>query len=1026
MLARAIRVRPTMRGIVSTAVWTRNRPAQSSLMNYYRDPVNSFQRFHGANLIVQRFYSRKRDDSDEDMVSDQGPEVMPERDAQLPATVAVPDVWPHVPLLAMRKNPLFPRFMKIVEVSNPVIMDLLRRKVKLNQPYVGVFLKKSDGEEELINNLDDVYSLGTFAQIQELQDLGDKLRMVVVAHRRIRITGQVVEDVQPPKPVKMTTLHYPLFNIKLHIPAEDQSTDQAEATQARTRSEAARKPRGRAPRRQPGKLREHAALEQMVQNQTLEPPLTSGRVDSAGVPKPPTDGEKVKATTEVGAEREASKTSPSGAPVLIVEVENVKQPVYKQTEEVKALTQEIIKTLRDIITMNPLYRESLQQMLHQNQRVVDNPIYLCDLGASLSAGEPAELQKILEETDIPERLQLALTLLKKELELSRLQQKIGREVEEKVKQQHRKYILQEQLKVIKKELGIEKDDKDAIGEKYREKLKDKTVPESIMTVIDEELTKLNFLESHSSEFNVTRNYLDWLTSLPWGVISTENLCLEKATEILNNDHYGMEDIKKRILEFIAVSSLKGTTQGKILCFHGPPGVGKTSIAKSIARALNREYFRFSVGGMTDVAEIKGHRRTYVGAMPGKLIQCLKKTKIENPLVLIDEVDKIGKGYQGDPSSALLELLDPEQNANFLDHYLDVPVDLSRVLFICTANVIDTIPEPLRDRMELIEMSGYVAEEKIAIAREYLIPQAMKDCGLTDKQINITEDALNMLIRSYCRESGVRNLQKHIEKVIRKVAFRLVKKEGEYFPVNADNLTTFLGKQIFSSDRMYATTPVGVVMGLAWTAMGGSSLYIETSRRHIRNGDKPEATAVGGSLHITGNLGDVMKESAQIALTVARNFLNSRDPKNLFLEQEHIHLHVPEGATPKDGPSAGITIITALVSLATGKTVRQDVAMTGEVSLKGKVLTVGGIKEKTIAARRSGVNCLILPVDNKKDFEELPKYITEGLEVHFATSYEDVYNIAFADVTETTSTSAVEQEPLQKISSAAAAKSVIWP
>lgn len=944
----------------------------------------------------QRFFSRKRGDPEDDLMAEAEPELLADhRDSQqLPATVAVPDVWPHVPMLAMRRNPLFPRFMKIVEVSNPIIMDLLRRKVKLNQPYVGVFLKKIDSEEEIIHNLDSVYAVGTFAQIQELQDLGDKLRMVVVAHRRIKITGQIVDDVQPPS-----------------NPAEDQTTADADAT-SKTNSRNARKSRGRALRRQTHKLRDEANAEEIVQQQTLESPLPSGRVTPTETPKPPTStaGE----TTAVGGKAadtdKETLTAPSSPPVLIVEVENVKQPAYKQTEEVKALTQEIIKTLRDIITMNPLYRESLQQMLHQNQRVVDNPIYLCDLGASLSAGEPNELQKILEETDIPQRLLLALALLKKELELSRLQQKIGREVEEKVKQQHRKYILQEQLKVIKKELGIEKDDKDAIGEKYREKLKDKTVPDSIKTVIDEELTKLNFLESHSSEFNVTRNYLDWLTSLPWGVISPENLCLDKATEILNHDHYGMEDIKKRILEFIAVSSLKGTTQGKILCFHGPPGVGKTSIAKSIARALNREYFRFSVGGMTDVAEIKGHRRTYVGAMPGKLIQCLKKTKTENPLVLIDEVDKIGKGYQGDPSSALLELLDPEQNANFLDHYLDVPVDLSRVLFICTANVIDTIPEPLRDRMELIEMSGYVAEEKVAIARQYLIPQAMMDCGLTEKQINITEDALNVLIRSYCRESGVRNLQKQIEKVIRKVAFRLVKKEGSEFPVNAENLTTFLGKQVFSSDRMYKTTPPGVVMGLAWTAMGGSSLYIETSRRHIR-ADKPETNT--GTLHLTGNLGDVMKESAQIALTVARNFLYTHAPNNKFLEQEHIHLHVPEGATPKDGPSAGVTIITALISLATGKPVRPDVAMTGEVSLKGKVLTVGGIKEKAIAARRSGVTCLILPADNKKDFEELPNFITDGLEVHFANDYDDVFKIAFDDpeltTAETKSTPVAQHE-----------------
>ncbi|XP_030370970.1 lon protease homolog, mitochondrial isoform X2 [Scaptodrosophila lebanonensis] len=1033
MLARAIRMRLLVRGLATGAAVTRSRHAPSAILQYFDEMrmARHLGRYNGTatvSVMVQakRHCSSKRDDSDDEVTAEPPPDVMPEPDTQLPATVAVPDVWPHVPMLAMRRNPLFPRFMKIVEVSNPVLMDLLRRKVKLNQPYVGVFLKKNDGEDELVHNLDDVYGIGTFAQIQELQDLGDKLRMVVVAHRRIRITGQVIEDVPPPKPVKMTTLHYPLFNIKLRIPAEDQGEQMP-----RPRG---RPPRNRVPRRQIGRdgiTRDPAVeAEELVQQQTHEAPLTSGVVSNTTATESPLarkQGDKSPSEdTAKASDNDTAadgKKSVKGIPVLIVEVENVKHPTYKQTEEVKALTQEIIKTLRDIITMNPLYRESLQQMLHQNQRVVDNPIYLCDLGASLSAAEPAELQKILEEADIPQRLLLALALLKKELELSKLQQKIGREVEEKVKQQHRKYILQEQLKVIKKELGIEKDDKDAIGEKYREKLKDKTVPESIMTVIDEELTKLNFLESHSSEFNVTRNYLDWLTSLPWGVISPENLCLEKATEILNNDHYGMEDIKKRILEFIAVSSLKGTTQGKILCFHGPPGVGKTSIARSIARALNREYFRFSVGGMTDVAEIKGHRRTYVGAMPGKLIQCLKKTKTENPLVLIDEVDKIGKGYQGDPSSALLELLDPEQNANFLDHYLDVPVDLSRVLFICTANVIDTIPEPLRDRMELIEMSGYVAEEKVAISRQYLIPQAMNDCGLKETQISITEDALNMLIRSYCRESGVRNLQKHIEKVIRKVAFRLVKKEGEQFDVNAENLTTFLGKQIFSSDRMYANTPVGVVMGLAWTAMGGSSLYIETSKRNIRS-EKPEPGT--GALHLTGNLGDVMKESAQIALTVARNFLHHREPNNTFLEQEHIHLHVPEGATPKDGPSAGITIITALISLATGKPVRQDVAMTGEVSLKSKVLPVGGIKEKAIAARRSGVTCLILPVDNKKDFEELPNFITDGLEVHFAGTYDDVYKIAFSDTATTASSSTgppgQPQETVEKIPSAATAKS----
>ncbi|BFF97144.1 lon protease homolog mitochondrial [Drosophila madeirensis] len=983
MIAYAARGRHLMRTLSTTLVWTRNRPGQSALTRQFTEKVTRLERFSGATMMSQRFYSRKRDDPD-DKKAPASPEVLFDQDSNLPATLAVPDVWPHVPLIAMRRNPLFPRFIKIVEVSNPIIMDLLRRKVKLNQPYIGVFLKKVDGEEEVIQSLDDVHHIGSFAQIQEVQDLGDKMRMVVVAHRRIRITGQVIEDLPAEKK-----------------PAEDQTTNNESSTTTMPLTSSERRKARRAQRQN------KIAVNEVEESSTVT--------------------EKLETLTDSGAEADPA---PASQPVLIVEVENVKQSVFKQTNEVKALTQEIIKTLRDIITMNPLYRESLHQMLHQNQRVVENPVYLCDLGASLSSGDPEELQNILEESDIPKRLQLSLTLLKKELELSKLQAKIGREVEEKVKQQHRKYILHEQLKVIKKELGIEKDDKDAIGEKYKEKLKDKIVPTSIQQVIDEELTKLNFLESHSSEFNVTRNYLDWLTSLPWGITSTENLCLEKAEEILTHDHYGMEDIKKRILEFIAVSSLKGTTQGKILCFHGPPGVGKTSIARSIARALNREYFRFSVGGMTDVAEIKGHRRTYVGAMPGKLIQCLKKTKTENPLVLIDEVDKIGKGYQGDPSSALLELLDPEQNANFLDHYLDVPIDLSRVLFICTANVIDTIPEPLRDRMEMIEMSGYVAEEKVAIARQYLIPQSMKDCGVTEENISITENALNMLIRSYCRESGVRNLQKQIEKVIRKIAFLMVKKEGTNFPVDAENLTTFLGKQIFTSDRMYETTPPGVVMGLAWTAMGGSSLYIETTPRHQFKSVGSKSEAVGGSgggggnLYITGNLGDVMKESAQISLTVARNFVFTRDPNNQYLETQNIHLHVPEGAVPKDGPSAGVTIITALISLATGKSVRNDVAMTGEISLRGKVLPVGGIKEKTIAARRSGVNCLILPVDNKKDFEELPKFITEGLEVHFAANYEDVYNIAFSAPTKTEDEAKLvpelEQEPLEKVSSAASA------
>lgn len=917
----AVRKKPTVVASTISNVLRKNEyPANGTLSSFSNYSVLSIPQgsvsSERTDLInVRQFSTQKSGGSSTTQGGDKN-EPPEEPPTSLPASVVVPEVWPQVPLIAISRNPVFPRFIKLVEVTDPALIELIRRKVRLNQPYAGIFLKKSEeNEKQVVDNVDEVYSVGTFGQIHEMQDLGDKLRLVIMSHRRIRLLG-------------------PLYDV------EDNAQEQPESRRTRT----------------------------------------SRRLKERGIPA------KDEKTTQ-----SSSSTEIKSKKVLMVEVENVVHEKFKNTEEVKALTQEIVKTIKDIISLNPLYRETLQQMIHQGQRVVDNPVYLSDLGAALTGAEAAELQAVMEEMDIPKRLLLSLSLLKKELELSKLQQKIGREVEEKVKQQHRKYILHEQLKIIKKELGLEKDDKDAIEEKFRERIKEKKVPDNVKDVLNEELNKLGFLESHSSEFNVTRNYLDWLTSLPWGITSTENLDLSAAQKILDEDHYGMDDVKKRVLEFIAVSQLKGSTQGKILCFYGPPGVGKTSIARSIARALNREYFRFSVGGMTDVAEIKGHRRTYVGAMPGKVIQCLKKTKTENPLILIDEVDKIGKGFQGDPASALLEMLDPEQNVNFLDHYLDVPVDLSKVLFICTANVVDTIPEPLRDRMEMIDVSGYVAEEKLAIAKQYLLPQAMKESGLSDKQISIDDTSINSLIKSYCRESGVRNLQKHIEKVTRKVAYKVVKKESEHVLVNPDNLHEFVGKPMFTHDRMYEDTPAGVVMGLAWTALGGSTLFIETALRKLPN-ETPEK--IEGTLELTGHLGEVMKESARIALTVARNFMIEKNPENTFLLKNHIHLHVPEGSTPKDGPSAGCTIVTALLSLAQNKPIRQNVAMTGEISLNAKIIPVGGIKEKTIAAKRVGVKCIILPEENKKDFNDLPKYITEGLEVHFVSHYRQVYDIVF--------------------------------
>jgi len=829
----------------------------------------------------------------------------------VPSTVTVPDVWPVVPIVAVNRHPVFPKFIKIIEVNDRSMMEIMRRKVKLNQPYCGIFVKKNDeNTDEVVQNMDELYPTGTFAQIVELQDLGSRLRMVLMAHRRIKLKEHVKELPVPPR-----------------VPKEGDTP----------------------------------ALIKM---------------------EPPPDPEVVSVTDETKGN--------NGDRVFLAETENVKHNDFETSEEVKAMTQEVIKTIRDIIALNPLYRDSLQQMLQFGQRVVDNPVYLSDLGAALTGGETTELMAVIEEKDVPNRLMLSLNLLKKEYELSKLQQKIGKEVEEKVKVTQRKYMLGEQLKVIKKELGMEKDDTETIIEKYMKRLEEITVPEAAKTVIDEEINKLRFLDAHSSEFSVTRNYLDWLTVIPWGIATEENLDLKKARTVLDDDHYGLDDVKKRILEFIAVSQLKGSVQGKIICLAGPPGVGKTSIAKSIASSLNRKFFRFSVGGLSDVAELKGHRRTYIGAMPGKAVQALKKTKSENPLILIDEIDKMGRGFQGDPSAALLEMLDPEQNNSFMDHYLDVPIDLSKVLFLCTANVLDTIPDPLRDRMEIINISGYVAEEKLAIAEKYLIPQVEELTGLNKSHINLSAEGLNTLIKSYCRESGVRSLRKQIEKIYRKVAYKVVHDKEDGISINDGNLSDFVGKPIFTSEKMYPDTPAGVALGLAWTSMGGSTLYIETL------GQKVKEAGSGGGLEITGNLGDVMKESIKIAGTFARVFLQTKEEANTYFADHKFHLHVPEGATPKDGPSAGVTIVTALLSLAFDKPIKKDLAMTGELSLRGKVLPVGGIKEKVIAAKRAGVTTVILPADNRKDFDDLSDLIKSDVEVHFAENYDEVYKIAFSE------------------------------
>jgi len=459
-----------------------------------------------------------------------------------------------------------------------------------------------------------------------------------------------------------------------------------------------------------------------------------------------------------------------------------------------------------------------------------------------------------------------------------------------------------------------------------------------------------------------------------------------ARDILDRDHHGMKDVKDRILEFIAVGVLKGTVQGKIVCLNGPPGVGKTSIGKSIAASLGRQFFRFSVGGMTDVSEIKGHRRTYVGAMPGKIVQALKTAGSNNPVIMLDEIDKLGRGYQGDPASALLEVLDPSQNKDFMDHYLDVPMDLSQCLFVCTSNALDTIPGPLRDRMEVIQVSGYTADDKVQIARKHLLPTARDDAGLKSSNSIVTDAALKTLIVRYCREPGVRNLQKQIEKLLRKIAFQIATKETKQVTVSEKNLEELVGPPIFTKDRIFDSTPAGVVMGLAWTSMGGATLFIETVA---------VAPSEKAAMRCTGQMGDVMKESTEIAFAFARRKLREIDPANDFFDKNMVHMHIPEGAVPKDGPSAGITMVTTLLSLATGKPVRQKLAMTGEITLTGKVLPVGGIKEKVLASQRAGVKEVILPIDNKRDWDELDDKTRELTEVTFASTYSDVFTRSFS-------------------------------
>ena len=932
-----------------------------------------------------------------------------ERALQKPA---VPEVYPQVMAIPIAKRPLFPGFYKAITIRDPNVSAAIQEMMKRGQPYVGAFLFKDDNaDKDIIEHVDDVHEVGVFAQITSafpVQGEENSLTAVLYPHRRIRMSALI-----PPSGPQEDASKKPL------------QTPESDVEQIENKDDAASEKRGDIV----------ASFEEQAAD----------------------DGAK------------AAQYEPTSFlrkyPVSVVNVDNMPEEVHdKKSPVIRAVTSEIVNVFKEVANLNPLFRDQIStfSMSQSAGNVIDEPAKLADFAAAVSAGEIKELQDVLETMNIEERLSKALLVLKKELMNAQLQSKISKDVEAKIQKRQREYWLMEQMKGIRRELGIESDGKDKLVEKFKEKANKLAMPEAVKKVFEEELNKLAHLEPAASEFNVTRNYLDWLTQIPWGQRSAENFGIKNAMTVLDEDHHGLKDVKDRILEFIAVGKLRGTVEGKILCFVGPPGVGKTSIGKSIARALNRQYYRFSVGGLTDVAEIKGHRRTYVGALPGRIIQALKKTQTENPLILIDEVDKIGRGHQGDPSSALLELLDPEQNSSFLDHYMDVPVDLSKVLFVCTANMTDTIPRPLLDRMEMIELSGYVADEKMAIAEKYLAPAAKELSGLQDVDVQLAKEAIEELINKYCRESGVRNLKKQIEKVYRKSALKIIQDIGEdvvseekaltdegkaameeakkdesdvketptnieqettekprvalkvpdsvHVNIDRTNLKDYVGPPVFTSDRLYDSTPPGVAMGLAWTSMGGAALYVESILENaLTHSSRP-------GLDHTGNLKNVMKESTRIAYSFAKAVMAKDFPENKFFEHAKVHLHCPEGAVQKDGPSAGITMASALLSLAFNKSLDPTVAMTGELTVTGKVLRIGGLREKTVAARRAGAKTIIFPADNTSDWLELPEVssiihssscrhwddrtdtrqqnIKEGIEGHAASWYQDVFDLVF--------------------------------
>ena len=664
-------------------------------------------------------------------------------------------------------------------------------------------------------------------------------------------------------------------------------------------------------------------------------------------------------------------------PYLQASLEHIKEKDTKD-KEIEALMSNMIDQFTRIAELSP----GLPQEIVVMARSIKEPGILADMIASTINSSLEEKQKVLETFDTKKRLKEVTRLVNHQLEILELGNKIQSQVKGDMDKRQREYYLREQLKAIKEELG-EKDEAAVEVEDYRAKIDEKNLPEDARKEAERELNRLSRMHPSSAEYTVASTYLDWLTVLPWHESTEDNLDIKKARIILDKDHFGLDKAKKRILEYLAVRKLKPESKGPILCFAGPPGTGKTSLGRSIAQALGRQFFRISLGGVRDEAEIRGHRRTYVGALPGRIIQGIRRSGSNNPVFMLDEIDKVGSDFRGDPSSALLEVLDPEQNFSFSDHYLDVPFDLSKVMFITTANILDTIPPALLDRMEVLKLLGYTLDEKIRIANRYLIPRQREAHGLKSKQLSFTKGAVKRIISGYTREAGLRNLEREIASICRGVAAGIAEKKVASVAIKVENISEYLGPVRLISEAKARTSIPGVATGLAWTQAGGELLFIE-------------ATSMRGSkgLTLTGQLGDVMKESATAALSFIRSNADTIGIPEDYFEKHDIHIHVPAGAIPKDGPSAGVTMLTALTSLLTHKTINKDLAMTGEITLRGQVLPIGGLKEKVLAAHRAGIKAIIIPKWNEKDLEDIPKEIQEKIRFYPVEKMQDVLKIAF--------------------------------